>query len=193
MSRSKVNAFLVVYLVVLWAAVALRVDRFPLTWAPMYSTYAPKDTVSVKIVEGKKMDRGLQATRADGSEVLLDRKDLNLPKLSFWRIYYQRMNAQGPIKHKQGNMNLSDFNRWWRGLDVGEKNFEADWPRRLIGSVNRTLGHAPGDPEFIVRLEVVQKRRYYDADDLSNTWEKDKHYVALWNEAWQIDWDDGHR
>jgi hypothetical protein len=187
-----VNVFLVVYLSVVWTAVVLRIDRFPLTWAPMYSTYKPKKTISVKIIEGKKMDRGLHATRADGSETLIGRKDLNLPKWNFWRIYYQRMNGKGPAKHKQGNMNLSDFNRWWRGLEEGEKNFEADWPRRLMRSLNRTLGHEPGDPDFVVRLEVSQKKRYYEIGNLTNTWEREKHYLVEWNDAWRSGWSEPH-
>lgn len=45
----------------------------------------------------------------------------------------------GPAKHRQGNMNMSEFNRWLRGLKEGEPNFYAEWDwRGLIGHGRRT-------------------------------------------------------
>ena len=39
MTRSAVVAFLVLHTTVVWSAFALRIDQFPLSWAPMYSKH----------------------------------------------------------------------------------------------------------------------------------------------------------
>ena len=51
MTRRRVSRLLTIYWIVLWSAVVFRVDRFPLTWAPMYSSWGPKSTVRTRIVD----------------------------------------------------------------------------------------------------------------------------------------------
>ena len=46
MTRKTVSRFLVVYLCIIWGAVIVRSDRFPLTWAPMYSRIGKQRTVA---------------------------------------------------------------------------------------------------------------------------------------------------
>ena len=192
MSQRSVRVFILLFFAVHWAAVVLRVDRFPLTWAPMYSTFTPSETLSVRVVDKERMRRGLAVTRADGTSDWVDWDDLNIPKWNFWRLYYQRMRGRGPIKHRQADMNLSSFNRAVRGLDDGEQRFpEVDWPRRLMRSVNHTLGLEPGDTDFIVRIEVVQERRRYRVSDLSDSWSEEFVYVVEWDDAWADGWGDG--
>ena len=57
MSKTTTNRFLIIYLIVIWSAVFVRCDRFPLTWVPMYSTYIPDNTMSVRILDKELMKR----------------------------------------------------------------------------------------------------------------------------------------
>lgn len=189
MSRKAVNRFLLVYLLVMWTAVIVRCDRFPLTWTPMYSTYIPDNTISVRILDKQLMAKGLLVTHRDGSTSYVSKEDLNIPKWNFWRLYYQRMFGKGPAKYKQGNRSLSWFNRWIRGLDADEANFSAEWDWRIFHSLNTTLGYEPADSQFIVRVQAQFERRRYQKDDLRQstlTVEKaDIHWKDEWLERWQ--------
>ena len=178
MSRWATTLFLAGYFALLWGAVLLRVDRFPLTWAPMYSTFEASDRLRVRMLDAERLEQGLLVTRADGRRDFVDRHDLNLPRWHFWRLYGQRMEGRGPIKHRQGNAALSPFNRWWRGLEPGEENFRADWPQRILHSLNQTLGHEPGAPEFIVRAEALHLQRHYRTSDLALLSEEQRKHVA---------------
>ena len=51
MPQSTVKGVLVVYFLVLWEDVIIRSDRFPLTWAPLYTAYQPHDTISIRITD----------------------------------------------------------------------------------------------------------------------------------------------
>ena len=139
MTQSTVNRVLVVYFLVVWGAVIIRSDRFPLTWAPMYTTYRPHDTISIRITDKERMARGILVTHRDGSSSYVTKEDLNMPKWNFWRLYYQRMFGKGPPKHRQGNRSLGTFNRWIRSLEEGQENFSAQWDWRVLWSLNKTL------------------------------------------------------
>lgn len=193
MSRSTVTRILVVYLLVVWTAVLVRCDRFPLTWVPMYTTYVPSESIAVVVLDEERMKQGLFVTRRDGSTDYLTRKDLNLSKLHFWRLYYQRMFGAGPAKHRQGNMNLGSFNRWIRGLKEGAANFSAEWDWLILRSLNRTLGHEPSDPKFIVRAQTEYEIvRYLKKDllkkDLSKAERLPQHASIEWKEEWLKRW-----
>ncbi len=166
MTRQTVNRILVVYLLVVWTAVAVRCDRFPLTWVPMYSTYTPIEKIPVVVIDREKMERGILVTHRDGSQRYVTAKELNIPKTHFWRLYYQRMFGAPPAKHTQGNMNLGTVNRWIRGLGKNEPNFSADWDWRILRSFNKTLGYEPSDPTFIVLAEVESEIVHYQKKDL---------------------------
>ncbi len=189
MSKTTINRFLIVYLLVIWSAVIIRCDRFPLTWVPMYSTYSPDNTVSVRILDKKLMAKGLFVTHRDGSTSSVSKDDLNMPKWNFWRLYYQRMFGQGPAKYKQGNRSLSVFNRWIRGLDENQANFSAEWDWRIFRSLNKTLGFEPPDPHFIIRIEAQFARRRYQKDDLRKVTMKQEKADLEWKDEWQKRWE----
>ena len=191
MSRRGTVRFLVLYLAVVWLAVVIRVDRFPLTWAPMYSTFVPSDPIRVRLVDDARMKKGLRVTRANGSQDFVDQHDLNMPRWNFWRLYGRRMDREGPANHAEGNTKLSSFNRWWRGLEEGELNFEVDWARRILRSVNHTLGHAPGDPDFIVRAEVLHHVLSFDQHTLEIVGDETLPRVVEWDDSYADGWGDG--
>ena len=185
MRRPSVDRILVIYFAVLWSAVVFRIDQFPLTWAPMYSTYKAKKVISVKQLHKEEMKKGLFATHRDGTTSYVSWHDLNIPKWNFWRLYQQRMFGGAPNTFKNGNASLGAMNRWVRGLARGEDDFTADWTWRILRSVNGALGHQPDDPRFIVRLEADLARSYFDRDDLSRIKVKRSHAILDWREEWK--------
>lgn len=190
MSQSTVTRFLLVYFLITWTAVLVRVDRFPLTWGPMYSEFTPSNTISVRVFDKALTARGLLVTHRDGSTSSISKDDLNIPKGHFRRLYYQRMFGRGPAKHSQGNSSLSAFNRWLRGLDKDEPNFSVEWDWRILWSLNRTLGHEPPDPKFIVRVEAHYEKRLYHKEDLSKSKQTIEHAALEWKEEWVKRWND---
>lgn len=185
MRRRSVDRILLCYFAVLWAAVIFRIDRFPLTWAPMYSVYKGKQIVSVRRVDKEQMKQGLVATHRDGTRSRVSWRDLNIPKWNFWRLYYQRAFGGNPNTFKTGNAGLGAMNRWIRGLEPREPNFSADWTWRILRSVNGALGHRPGDPRFIVRLEADLERIHFQRDDLSRFEREQSHAVLEWRDGWE--------
>lgn len=193
MTRTTVTGILAIYFVIVLTAAIIRVDRFPLTWVPMYSTYKPRPDITARVVDEERMEKGLFITRRDGSTGYIGKQDLNISKWHFWRLYYQRMFGIGPAKHRQGNMNLSSFNRWIRGLEEGELNFSAEWDWRILHSLNRTLGYTPSDPQFIVRAEAdYEQLRFLKQDvlkgNMSAAERKRLHATVLWKDEWNERW-----
>ncbi len=68
LQRSHVTRVLVFYFAVLWGAMILRVDRSPLTWAPMYSSYKYTPVFEARVVDKDSLEMGFLVTRADGSQ-----------------------------------------------------------------------------------------------------------------------------
>jgi hypothetical protein len=188
MTRASTKRLLIVYFVVLWAAMALRIDRFPLTWAPMYSRESGSDKNSTRILDKERMARGLSVTRRDGSTGYVSQQDLNLTRWHFWRLYYQRTFGSSPNKFDLGNANVDRFNRWIRGVDEGESLFEADWRWRVIRSLNETLGLEPDDPDFIVKVEAEYERRTYWRSDPSRIKVKTRRAAIEWQDDWEERW-----
>jgi len=194
LSRRTVNIIIVLYLIVVWAAVILRIDYFPLTWVPMYSVFEPSETISAKVWDKDKYGKGILVTHRDGSTSYVSAKDLNIPKPNFRRLYYSRIFGSAPPKHKQGNTELGSINRWVRGLDEDEPYFSVDWDWRMFWTLNKTLQHEPSDPKFIVRMEADYKRRIYrKADlikgDLSPAKIKHKEAIMEWHDEWLPRWE----
>ena len=193
MSQALVTRILVVYLVVIWAAAAVRVDHFPLTWAPMYSVYTPTAAIDVTVWHADSVARGLAVTRRDGSTGYVSRRELNIPSAHFRRLYYQRMFGDGPAKEAQATRNLGAVNRAMRRLAPWLLPTPVDWEWRILWSLNRTLGHQPQDPRFIVRVESVDHVRIYPVADLRR---RDLRYVRTearraiisWRDAWHSRW-----
>lgn len=193
MSRRTVNAILITHLVVVWTAVVFRIDRFPLTWAPMYSTYSHSNKLDRRVEDQARARRGFLVTHRDGSRSHVGVRQLNISKWIMARLYYQRAFGKGPIKHKQGNMNLGWLNRTVRGLGPDEPRFKVDWTKRLFWTLNKTLGYEPDDPRFIVRIKAKQERFEYDPATLALLDQSKKKRTLRWKEEWRPLWESGHR
>ena len=191
-----VNIVLVLYLSVVWAAVIFRIDRFPITWVPMYSVYQPSETISKSIKDKAAMKKGLRVTHRDGSISYVSYKDLNIPKPNFKRLYYSRIFGTAPPKHKQGNTALGSINRWIRGLDENEPNFSVDWEWRMFWTLNKTLQLEPADPKFITRIESSKQKRIYRKADLAKGDASKVKILKLesviyWKDQWVKRWNSG--
>ena len=196
MNRRTVNIIIVLYLIVVWAAVIFRIDRFPITWVPMYSVYQPSETISTSVRDKAALRKGIRVTHRDGSISYVSYKDLNIPKPNFRRLYGSRIFGHDPPKHKQGNTALGPVNRWVRGLDENERNFSVNWEWRMFWTVNKTLQFEPADPKFIIRMEsAYQKRIYRKADllqgDTSKVEIQTNRAVIDWQEQWIKRWKHG--
>jgi len=185
LNRRTVNIILVLYLTVIWAAVIFRIDRFPITWVPMYSVYQPSETILKSIRDKAAIRKGLRVTHRDGSTSYVSYKDLNIPKPNFRRVYSSRIFGTDPPKHKQGNTALGSVNRWIRGLDENERNFSVDWEWRMFWTLNKTLELEPADPKCITRIESSKQSRMYRKADLAKG---DASKVEIYTNQAVIDW-----
>jgi hypothetical protein len=188
-SRKTVSRLLIAYLCVVWGAVLVRSDRFPLTWAPMYSRIGkPRTEVSSRIADHEVFNRGLLVTRRDGSTGYVGREALNIPRANMYRLYYSRSRGKPAAKHANANLNLSAPNRWLRGLEPAELAIPNDTKFQVFRSLNKTLGLEPDDPRFIVRARSQQVRVFRRLDDLSQfrseTRDSDIHWQEVWRERW---------
>ncbi len=189
MSRKTVSRVLIAYLCIVLGAVVVRSDRFPLTWAPMYSRFGkPKTEASSRIADHEVFNRGLLVTRRDGSTGYVGREELNIPRGNMYRLYYSRSRGKPAAKHANANLYLSPLNRWLRGLEAEELAIPNDTKFQLLRSLNKTLALEPDDPGFIVRAQASQVRVYRRLDDLSQfrreTQESDTHWQEEWRERW---------
>jgi len=187
LSRRTVNIIIALYLIVVWAAVIFRIDRFPLTWVPMYSVYEPSETISTSIRDKAAIKKGFRVTHRDGSISYVSYKDLNIPKPNFRRVYSAIIFGHDPPKHKQGNTSLGSVNRWIRGLDDNERNFSVDWEWRMFWTFNKTFQFKPADPKFIIRIESSHQIRVYKKADLLKG---DTRKVVIQTNQAVIDWKD---
>lgn len=194
MKQRTVSTFLVLYLSVHWAAVLFRVDRFPLSWAPMYSVFKPGETISTRVNDKAAIRKGLHLTHRDGSTSYVSRTDLNMPRSNFKRLWGSLLFGHDPPKHKQGNTSLGSINRWIRGLDQDEPNFDVDWEWRVFWTVNKTLGLEPTDPGFVVRVQSAHDRWVIQKEDLRNGDTSQVEVLELeavleWQDSWAERWD----
>lgn len=193
MSKRSVVWFLCAYFAVVLTGVVFQIDRFPLTWVPMYSSYTPsKDPdpdaeQKVKVRDKDEAAKGLFCTHRDGSQSRVGLEELNLPKRNMWRLYFERPFDNAPPKYDHANDSLDALSRWARGLEPGELNMKADWARRVFATVNKTLGYQPDDPRFVVEIRAYQQVRYYRNFELTRTRLKDAHIV--WKDAWAEDFE----
>jgi len=191
-SRRAVCVLLAAFFAANWAAAIARVDQFPLTWAPMYSVYRYRGTETLAMVRKDKVflrERGWLARRRDGAEEWMPISRLNIPMRSFWRIYYERSFGSGSMNFKHANADAGAFDRWLWGLEPGEKTWVVNWDRRLIGSVNHTLGRSPQDPEFIVSLAASRETLRFDRETLELVGRKQREVVLRWDDAWRGDFE----
>jgi hypothetical protein len=174
LSKRAVVTGIALHALIVWAAVPLRIDEFPLTWAPMYAVQ-PRFEHGVWSVVHKdraRLDReGWRAIRADGGEERVTRGDVNVTVRNMWRLYYERTWLQPPPRYKHKNSGGATLDRWVLGLAPGAPIYRADWERRLLTSVNRTLGRSPGAPDFLVTLAAERTLVRFDSRSLARVGE----------------------
>ena len=164
-STNSVKAFLALYFLVVFGAVFLRVDYFPLSWVPMYGHRHTADTLTVAFGDLPTRRRGFRAERANGQELFISADHLNIPNGHFRRMFHQRMFNEGPPQDNRERLELAAINRWWYEAFVGpDPRLKRTYSRQVLASVNKTFGYGPADPERIVRLEApVDFATYTDA------------------------------
>jgi hypothetical protein len=190
LTRKNVSLMLAVYFGVLWVSVVLRIDRFPLTWAPMYSVYysVAGDAYPVVLKDRRRIRaRAWRVTRRDGEVEWLSQADINVPRRSMWRLYYERTYQHPPPKYKHMNYDADTIDRRLWGLAPGEPYISIDWQRRLFESINKTLGRQPDDPEFIVRLEAESETMLFDRETLDLIERVPRDILVNWQEHWGED------
>ena len=168
MSKTGVKRFLAVYFLILYGAVFLRGDYFPLTWVPMYGYRAPAEFLTVKYGDKSVRERGFFAQRANGETLYISGDDLNVPNANFRRLYHQRAYNDGPPQDDRERAALMSFNRWWYETFVGpDPRLNKNYSGQLLNSVNRTFGWGPNNPRRIVRLEAALDFATFDRKDLA--------------------------
>jgi hypothetical protein len=190
MKQRTVASALAVHAVVVWLAVPLRIDEFPLTWAPMYAVQESSDEPawSVTFKDRALLEReGWRATRLDGGEERVRRGDLNVPMRNMWRLYYQRSWSSPPPRYKHKNSGEATLDRWLLGIAPGAPIYQANWERRLLTSVNRTLGRAPGEPGFIVALHAERAVMHFAPSTLAKTGETRDAITLRWRPQWDAE------
>jgi len=192
LTRRSVSAILALHLAVAWTAVVLRIDRFPLTWAPMYSIYRPRESSEYRVVEKDRRfvaRKGWKATHLDGSTSWVSRRAINVPMRSMWRLYYERTWGKQPPRYTQLNHDSGTIDRWLWGLAPGEPFEEVDWRRRLLVCINRSLGHRPGDPDFIVELQAKSNLLVFDGRTFDLVEERPRNKRIHWSAEWDGDFE----
>jgi hypothetical protein len=166
MTQRGVRLFLGIYFLITFGAVFLRVDYFPLSWVPMYGRREPAGDKTFFIGDLERRKLGFGARRADGEQVFISPKTLNIPSANFRRLYMQRAFNGGPPHHTRERLALMPFNRWWYETLIGpDPLLGANYPAQLLRSINQTLGFGPDDSRRIVWLEAhVKQARFSQAD-----------------------------
>ena len=166
MTQTQVKRFLLGFFLVLYGAVFLRVDFFPLSWVPMYGVRntAPILTVAVGDLDRRKL--GFAATRANGEPLFVSRKLLNMPPANFRRLYQERAFGEGPPQHGRERLALMPFNRWWHEVLLGQEA-EHNYQAQLLKTVNDTLGYGADDPQRIVQLESHLNYAFFTREQLA--------------------------
>jgi len=167
MTKTGVKRFLALYFLILFGAVFLRIDYFPLSWVPMYSVREPTEHLVVKFGDKAARERGFVAYRANGERILIGPDDLNIPTANYRRLYNQRAWNNGPPQDDRERLALAPFNRWWYETFVGpDPRLNKNYTGQLLSSVNGTFGHGPDDPRRIVRMEATLDFARYTRDEL---------------------------
>lgn len=155
MTQAKIKQFLLFFFVILFGAVFLRIDYFPLSWVPMYGFREESDKLTVAVGDLERRQLGFAAQRANGERLFLSQQDLNMPPANFRRLYQERAFGEGPPQHRRERAGLWAFNRWWYATLIGDDPARnPDYEGDILRSVNGTLGYGPSDPRRIVQLEA---------------------------------------
>ncbi|MBA3676800.1 MAG: hypothetical protein H0W74_05285 [Sphingosinicella sp.] len=172
MSKSAVRRLIAGYFLVFFGAIFLRIDYFPLSWVPMYGFREEAETLTVAVGDVDRRELGFAGLRANGERSFLSRRDINVPPANFRRLYQERAFGEGPPQHRRERAELAAFNQWWYERLIGpDPAKDADYPRDLLTSINRTFGLGPQDPRRFVQLEAhldfaTYTRAQLDSGDL---------------------------
>lgn len=188
MTKTHINSLLAIYFLVIWLAMAVRFEYFPLTWAPMYSLFLPGATIVSEINDPQRQAQGLRVTHRDGTTSYIQRSDLNIPERHFRRLYFRRMFAFGPEKESVMNRSLGAFNRWLWSIEEKDLIATDKWDWRILRSLNKTLGYTPDDPQFIIRVEADRQHVRYRKADLTKIEHTIEHATWDWQEDWSQPW-----
>ncbi len=180
MSKSNITRLLIGFHFVVFAAVFLRIDTFPLTWVPMYSQFHGVNDLTVPVGNLPRRNRGLEVTLANGASDYVGAKQLNIPVAAFRRIYYERAFGKGPPKHLRERAGLNSLSEWVFNSFYEDPAISIDWQRRLIVMLNLSLRREVDDPNYIVRAVAVsdfatfgrEQRRKGDVSNLNLTTRK---------------------
>lgn len=143
------------YFLIFFGAILARVDYYPFTWVPMYGARDEGDMLHVTVGDLDARERGFRAVRADGTSGFIDMDDLNMPPANFRRLYSERMFGEGPPQDRRERLALIAFNQWWYDRLIGKVELvDGIYQRKVLDSVNRTLGLGPADPRRVVQIEA---------------------------------------
>jgi hypothetical protein len=155
MTKSATTRLLIVFHAVVFGAVFLRIDTFPLTWVPMYSQFHGLNDLTVPVGNMSRMNRGFKVTRASGQTDYVGPRELNIPNANFRRIYYERAFGVGPPKHRRERVALNPFSNWVFDLFYADPAHSVDWEMRILSTLNRSQVLEPEDADFIVQAEGI--------------------------------------
>ena len=190
MSRKFISAVLTSYFLSVVLAGLVRFDEFPLTWVPMYSTYIAGDLVTIPQRNKSDLSSGLVVTHRDGAQSRVTARMLNVPARNYWRIHLQRVAGKGPAKYAQARMNLSPLNRllWRESRDPMVLN-PVEWNKRILVSLNKTLGFQPEDPQFIIRATAPATHVTIDKNTMKTVEIRRVTPTVAWEERWGDEWE----
>ena len=195
-TRSAVVAFLALHTLVVWLGFALRIDQFPLSWAPLYSTQgqqetAPPDEKPLEVVlQDKKWlrDHGWEVETRAGRRESIPLERVNVPMRSMWRLYYERTFGKSPPKYSQQVAGDPILDEWLHDRAPGLRFRRPDFERRLFASLNKTLARTPDSPDFIVKILAERWRAELDPDDFSERTRSKETAELRFREEWREDW-----
>jgi hypothetical protein len=193
-TRSAVVAFLALHTTIVWSAFALRIDQFPLSWAPMYSKNrgdAAGDDKPLEVVLQDKRrlrDHGWEVETRAGARESIPLARVNVPIRSMWRLYYERTFGKGPPKYNQQVAGDPLLGEWFDDVVPGLRFRRPDFARRLFESLNKTLARTPESPDFIVKIRAERWRAHLDPKDFSERTRSKETAELRFREEWRQDW-----
>lgn len=171
---------------VAWLGASLRLDTYPLTWAPMYSDLLGFE-FQVAVVDRARLRQGLVARRRDGQQERLTAEGLNISPRAFRRIAHERIfgvDSNKRIDSSFRGIATIELLRSHLGL---EHEQPVNWEWRVLRSVNRTLGRHPDESQFIVELRFDVEFLRFDRRRL-RAWRRVPQQAELvWEDEWNLD------
>ena len=151
MTKHQTSRFLIAFHTVVFAAVFLRIDTFPLTWVPMYSLFHGEKDLVVPVGDMPQMKQGFAVTLQSGEKAHVGPKELNIPTAAFRRLYYERAFGKGPPKHLRERVALNAVSDRLFDLFYEDPATSINWEQRLLRTMNSTLERQPEDADFIIQ------------------------------------------